>query len=129
MKPTMSGRPTQEQVAAALRWLECDDPEPGDNVDELVVSSAKWICAEVRALREELEVERLRLAACGVAANGGGEEHFAAMMPEYASDALRATLGLTATIARVEALLDREAAAFVSRVDIDLVRVALRGEP
>jgi len=49
---------------------------------------------ETEELRDQLEVERMRLAACGVAAHGAGDEHFANMLPEYDSDALRATRAL-----------------------------------
>jgi len=60
--------------------------------------------AELRIveLRAELEVERMRLAACGVAAHGAGDEHFAGMLPEYDSDALRATRSLAAQLRIVE---------------------------
>src|SRR3990172_3674496 len=51
---------------------------------------------ETEELRDQLEVERMRLAACGVAAHGAGDEHFANMLPEYDSDALRATLASSA---------------------------------
>jgi hypothetical protein len=51
----------------------------------------KELTAERRALEGQLEVERLRLAVCGVAAHGAGDEPFAGMRPEYDSDALRAT--------------------------------------
>ena len=55
----------------------------------------------------------MRLAACGVAANGAGAEHFATMLPEYDSDALRATRRLREDVdrervARMTAEMDTE---------------------
>lgn len=67
---------------------ELADAQGAHRVTSVMLRSGQ---VERDQLREELDVERMRLAACGVAAHGAGDEHFAAMRPEYDSDALRAT--------------------------------------
>lgn len=49
---------------------------------------------KIDRLTRELEVERMRLAACGIAAHGAGDVHFENMLPAYDSDALIATRAL-----------------------------------
>jgi hypothetical protein len=111
-------RPTTKQIDQWLAGIASRTPMHSPESEEMVIGLA----AEVRALqaelsetqahlrsaldageaaerrvvelRKELEVERMRLAACGVAAHGAGDEHFANMLPEYDSDALRATRAL-----------------------------------
>lgn len=57
-------------------------------------------------LKDELETERMRLAACGVAAGGAGDEQFKDMLPEYDSKALRSTRELVRDNERLQAAND-----------------------
>lgn len=68
--------------------LETTKTEPSPASDAQAIIDAM---TELRALAAQLEDERMRLALCGVAAHGAGDEPFAGMRPEYDSDALRAT--------------------------------------
>ncbi|GAB6036189.1 hypothetical protein JCM15519_07480 [Fundidesulfovibrio butyratiphilus] len=66
----MDERMTQEQLAEIDAWLRTEE-SPWDSDEK--VRPAKYIRAlldEVKRLKAELEHERLRLAACGVAALG-----------------------------------------------------------
>lgn len=63
------------------------------------------LVAEVVRLRADLEVERMRLAACGVAAHGAPVSQFEGLPPEYGSDALTATRALVADNERLHAAM------------------------
>ncbi len=84
-----------------------DRPDPRQVERALEQHPNDTLAREVHALRAELEVERMCLAACGVAAHGAGDEHFANMRSEYDSDALRAVRAMRATLERVEVLRSR----------------------
>jgi hypothetical protein len=68
-----------------------EQPMPDEVKVVRLTAERDQLRADVERLGNELEVERMRLAGCGVAAHGAGDEHFANMHPEYDSDALRAT--------------------------------------
>jgi hypothetical protein len=92
----MTQRYDPSEVCEALLWTARSVFTPHE---QLVLA------AEVRALRQELETERMRLAAVGVVAHGAGEPD--GLIGAYDSDTLRAVQKLRATLEHVEALRSR----------------------
>ena len=119
-----AGEAAERRVVELREDVKCREVER-DGANE----RARMMLEQKDHFREELETERMRLAACDVAAHGAGDEHFANMRPEYDSDALRATRKLRATIARVEAAKERMAQGQRTCNCVEVIEEALRGEP
>lgn len=86
-----------------VREWAAEPSEPGSwspaFVLDRLAQQRNALAREVLALREELERERMRLAACGVAAMGNSLD---GMLPEYGSASLDDVLALRERVAAME---------------------------